>query len=219
MSVQKDEIMVFLIFFACTNAEQTITSGSQNKTETVDSPSTLSLKSEEGRTDAEKSLLSGTIHILTFGEEMPPDTLDRQTGLPLQTMGCDFSEEEDAYVRSYNDTMKEWLKKNTPFPQDMEILFSSSHLDIKASYRVTPSSVEVKEHGTWKTLSSLVSQRMKIGILAQRSMNVHVPASLKKDGASHFLSVQTKKKKWSMSWSEAPPEPVRVTVDSILELR
>jgi|GEM_PF-5563424 len=217
--------MFFLLLCACFNTKTTSKDSSSTTSNVpADSPSEQERKmqkSAEGRINAEKSIEAGELLILGFGEEMPEDTLDSKTGLPLGSMGCEISDEEELYVTAYNDTMKKWLKTHTPFPTDMIVEFSSSHPDINASYRITHSSIQIKHDAEWKTKPSLVSQRMKIGVLAQRSMQVRVPASVSKGGPTYFLSVQNGDKDWSISWSgdRNPPAQVQVTMESILAIK
>ena len=210
------------LFFACAcllgGTESKDTPAKKQPTiQTIPKPD----KGLSGKLDAKKAIEKGRLLILEFGEEMPPDTLDPETDLPVGGMGCEYDDEMQAYLSAYNAVMKEWLENNTPFPKDMVVEFSSSQPDIDTVYKVTYNSVKVKRGSEWKEVHSLVSQRLKIGVLAQRSMGVRVPASLKKGGPSYFLSVQTGGKDWSMSWSgdRSPPAKVKATMESILEIK
>ena len=190
---------------------------------TTDIPKIKTVQQDQsvlGRLDAEKSIQNGVLQILTFGEELPPDTLDPKTGLPLSSMGCGFSESKNLYRTAYNETMKNWLQDNIPFPKDMVVIFSSSRSDIQKSYKVTYSAVFQKKDENWKPIPSSFAQRLKVGVLAQQSTGVNVPASKKKKAPTFFLSVQRKEKKWSMSWSgdRSPPKIVEATMDSILAI-
>jgi len=174
-----------------------------------------------GRLAAEKSIEKGELQILSFGEYLPPDTLDSKTGLPLSSMGCSFSEAKNKYLIAHNDVIKNWLQDNTPFPKDMVVVFSSSRSDIQKSYKVTHSDVFQKENEDWKTIPSSFAQRLKVGVLAQQSTGLNVPASKNEKGPTFFLSVQRKDKDWSISWSgeHLPPKRVKATMDSILAIQ
>jgi hypothetical protein len=106
--------MIFFIILACVMEES------------KDSPPKKSLQSlqelpkidqaKSGRLSAEKAIKNGDLLILEFGEEMPPDSLDLETGLPIGSMGCESDDDEQVYVSAYNNVMKEWIKK-TPYSQ------------------------------------------------------------------------------------------------------
>jgi hypothetical protein len=103
----------------------------------------------------------------------------------------------------------------------MMVEFSSSHPDINTPYQIKHDAVSVKRGTEWKEVHSLVAQRLKIGVLAQRSMEENVPDFIKSDGPSYFLSVKSKEKKWSISWSEGqnPPDTVKKTMNSIIAIK
>ena len=61
-----------------------------------------------GRADARRDFATGRAAILVVGFPAPDEgDVDAETGFPLRSRGCCRTETIDAYMRGYNDRMRE----------------------------------------------------------------------------------------------------------------
>ena len=67
---------------------------------------------EGARKDFQKNSSEGKLYLLTYGEESPEPQIDKETGLPIETLGCVVMEGEQEYINEYNRLMREFVKKN-----------------------------------------------------------------------------------------------------------
>ena len=188
---------------------------------------------DKGLADANAHIDRGVLQIISFGELPPPDYLDRETGLPVGSEGCEIDADQQPYIDAYNQRMREYIKDSPPFPDDLVVTHTVRGSMHTGRTEVTRTSVrryatrEVHEKGNmrlegfWTPADSLTAQRLKVGVLAQRAASVKVPAS-RSDGKSvESLQVVRGDQTWSISWrtGEQPPAKVAAAVAAIAELK
>lgn len=61
---------------------------------------------KNGVKEAEANILSGKLYLLRYGEESPRPEIDKETGLTIETLGCEVMLGMDGYIKSYNKTMR-----------------------------------------------------------------------------------------------------------------
>lgn len=89
----------------------------------VEEPDTVAQQGERGVTEALNAIEEGRVQTLYIGEPGPMDYVDPSSGLPGDSMGCEWDEETDAYVREYNATVIGWWTDAAPFADDAVITF------------------------------------------------------------------------------------------------
>ena len=198
-----------------------VQSEQQNAVETTEQPpETFRKEKEQGLLEAQKNIASGDLQILVFGEATgPKEMLDSKTGLPESTMGCELTPKDHAYATAYNEVMKAHVSKQPPFPVDMIVTYSVYNRTTKKRVMVQAESsrVRIKSDDQWQEISSRTSQRLKIGVWAQRAMGVRVPAGVLKSDIRYTLTVTQGTKNWNITWGadKNPPANVQKTVDAL----
>lgn len=83
----------------------------------------LEAQSERGAAEALAAIEDGRVRILYFGEPAPDDHVDRETGLPSGSMGCEWDAETNAYMDAFNETTIAWWTEHSPFEDGGAIAF------------------------------------------------------------------------------------------------
>lgn len=189
-----------IVFFGlgCTGTVQEVREFREAKAPTqVPLPAQHSVdKSVAGETQARSDFQAGIVQIIEFGELPPKGYVDRKSGLPLGSMGCEVSEEEAPYRDAYNRTMKTLVAGEPPFPPDLSVVYKVDQNDQHDVLLVTAKQVLVNG----KPHSTILGDRLKVGLLARARPNV--PARTAEGSARWSLTVTNRSGQWKGSWGE-----------------
>lgn len=156
-------------------------------------------KSAQGETQARADFRAGIVQVIEFGELPPYGYVDRSSGLPLGSMGCEVSEEEAPYRDAYNRTMKAMVAAKTPFPPELDVVYKVDQDDQHDVVQVTADQVLVNG----KVHPTILEDRLKVGLLARSRPNT--PARPAEGQTRWSLTVADRSGTWSSTWGEEGP--------------
>lgn len=59
---------------------------------------------------AEENISKNKLYLLMIGEETPEPVIDKETGLPIDTIGCEGGKAESKYVERYNQLIRKHVR-------------------------------------------------------------------------------------------------------------
>jgi hypothetical protein len=116
-----------------------------------------------GAAEALAAIDDGRVRILYIGEQEPEDHVDRSTGLPGESMGCEWDEAVDAYVNAWNEAVVDWWDESSPFVEGGSIEFTRRGAGENLRIEVTGDAVRVAHGaGVLHRIYSSLDERMQI---------------------------------------------------------
>jgi hypothetical protein len=147
--------------------------------------------------------------------------VDRQSGLPMRTVGCEWTREEEAYISDYNAQMARLIEARPPLPATMTITWSA--VPVSAQQGPEPAGpartvVTVSHQGILvdgAAVHSVLADRLRIGLMVQDLFDN--PPGTVLDTYSHTLVLEDGDRRERTVWSVGAatvPEPLRQLLES-----
>lgn len=197
--------MLFVALLSCAQPQ----ADTPIPTETeISSPSEddLSAHVQHGIDLANTSYQEGNVGYMSIGELPPEDYIHRPSGLPMLSAGCEWSEENAAYVDAFNEQMATLLAQRPALPPTMVITWT--HVGSVSHRTPGPASPPlmvatithdaISINGT--EAHSLLRDRLKIGLLTQNV--VENPLGTLNDSYSHTLVLENGDQRAEVLWKQ-----------------
>ncbi|MBI4410993.1 MAG: hypothetical protein HY541_00720 [Deltaproteobacteria bacterium] len=65
---------------------------------------------------ARDNIAAGNLYLLTVGEEAPHPIIDKETGLKIETIGCEAGDVRSKYIQRYNEIIRDYIASKKPSP-------------------------------------------------------------------------------------------------------